>query len=117
MQHNPLGDSHISQDLPRSPHISAVAEPHRVERLHVYDLEALCDAVDADVSAAWRVWREDMIGLDGRPLPLPAPERSSLPLPECYVETGGDGQKDGDGTCVEKADYAYEGENMCDWWK
>ena len=62
-----------------------------VERLHVYDLEALCDAVDADVSAAWRVWREDMIGLDGRPLPLPAPERSSLPLPECYVETGGDG--------------------------
>ena len=33
------------------------------------------------------------------------------------VETGGDGQKDGDGTCVEKADYAYEGENMCDWWK
>ena len=34
-----------------------------VERLHVYDLEALCDAVDADVSAAWRVWREDMICL------------------------------------------------------
>ena len=33
------------------------------------------------------------------------------------VETGGDGQKDGDGTCEEMADYAYEGENMCDWWK
>ena len=35
---------------------------------------------------------------------------------EC-TETGGDGQSDGDGTCVVKADYAYEGENMCDWWK
>ena len=26
-------------------------------------------------------------------------------------------RSDGDGTCEEKADYAYEGENMCDWWK
>ena len=49
----------------------------------------------------------------------------NLPEPDqCLTSTrvqvrrdGGDGQNDGDGTCEEMADYAYEGENMCDWWK